>query len=245
MSHINIFSCKPYLRPLLQLWSTQLSRGQRVNTFRAFKAPHMGSPSTSLAWRSPSFILSSPTAAYSNLGNLSHASAPTRLSRKPALGRLLSQPLKPIRRRRAVLCAAQPQNSDASDKDDQPSDTDNRINQDDKTASDLALPDLQKLFYEKGDPDCQQCEGEGVITCPVCNGTGFLTLTMMDQTSSTTCRMCKGRRLIPCPSCRTLVFKSVLWWDQIPSEEDDPDETWRTGPDGQPRFPWGGPPHEV
>lgn len=116
---------------------------------------------------------------------------------------------------------------------------------DDRTASDLSLPDLQKLFYEGGDPNCDHCKGAGVITCPVCEGKGYYSVTLMDITSSSTCRMCRGRRVIPCPTCREMVFKSIMWWDQIPSEDEDPDENWRTGPDGMPRIPWGEPPTEV
>lgn len=114
-------------------------------------------------------------------------------------------------------------------------------NSSDKDASDLSLPDLKELFAEGGDPGCEQCEGKGTISCPVCNGKGYFSLTMMDTTSATTCRMCRGRRSIPCPSCREAVFKSILWWDRIPSEDEDPNEDWRNGPDG-PRIEWGGPP---
>eukprot|EP00177_Eucheuma_denticulatum_P002932 GFKZ01005267.1.p2 GENE.GFKZ01005267.1~~GFKZ01005267.1.p2 ORF type:complete len:196 (-),score=14.60 GFKZ01005267.1:994-1581(-) len=112
----------------------------------------------------------------------------------------------------------------------------------DRDASDLVLPNLKELFAGAGHPDCPQCDGDGVITCPVCDGKGYIAMTMMDTTSSTQCRMCRGSRVIPCPSCRDIVYKSVVWWDQIPSEEEDPDENWRTGPDGEPRIPWTPPP---
>lgn len=112
----------------------------------------------------------------------------------------------------------------------------------DTGASDLALPNLRELFAGAGRPGCEQCDGKGVIVCPVCDGKGYISLTMMDTTSSTQCRMCRGKRVIPCPSCRDIVYKSVVWWDQIPSEEDDPEEKWREGPDGEPRIPWSEPP---
>lgn len=114
---------------------------------------------------------------------------------------------------------------------------------DDSTASDLALPNLRDLFEAVGDPDCEQCGGAGWITCAVCDGKGFFTLTMMDTVSSTQCRMCRGQGKIPCPSCRAEVYDSVLWWDLIPSKEDDPEEKWRDGDeDGNPRISWGGNP---
>ncbi|KAI0566713.1 Heat shock protein DnaJ [Gracilaria domingensis] len=97
---------------------------------------------------------------------------------------------------------------------------------------------IPNAFEVSGDPDCVQCTGNGEVDCPVCNGTGFFTLTIMETVSSSQCRMCSGRKIIPCPTCRQIVFKSVLWWDQIPSEEEDPEEKWRDGPDG-PKFRWG------
>lgn len=101
----------------------------------------------------------------------------------------------------------------------------------------LQVP-LPSIFETNGNPECEQCTGAGEIECPVCSGTGFFSLTMMDTVSSTQCRMCQGHKIIPCPSCRQVVYKSVLWWDQVPSEEDDPEEKWRDGEDG-PRFRWG------
>lgn len=115
---------------------------------------------------------------------------------------------------------------------------------DDSTASDLTLPDLRALFEPAGDPDCEQCEGAGVVPCMVCGGTGVFTMTMMDTVSTTTCRMCKGKKYMPCPSCRSEVYSSVLWWDLIPSKEDDPEEKWRDGPDGEVRFRWNDNPAE-
>lgn len=109
---------------------------------------------------------------------------------------------------------------------------------DNKNVSELALPDLSSLFSSAGDPDCDVCHGDGVIPCVLCDGKGYFTLTMMDTVSSTQCRLCKGKRVIPCPSCRKEVYKSVLWWDLIPSKEDDPEENWREGPDGEPRIRW-------
>lgn len=109
---------------------------------------------------------------------------------------------------------------------------------DDTNASDLSLPDLRSLFAPSGDPNCEQCEGTGTVVCPVCTGTGYFTVTMMDTVSSSQCRLCKGQKYIPCPSCRQEVYESVLWWDLVPSKEDDPDEKWREGPDGEPRIKW-------
>lgn len=119
--------------------------------------------------------------------------------------------------------------------------TDDRGNRDDddSSPSDLALPDLRELFEGAGKDGCEQCNGDGVIVCPVCNGKGFISFSMMDTVSTAQCRMCRGQRYVPCPSCRDEVYKSVLWWDLIPSPEDDPDEKWREGPDGQPRIRWG------
>lgn len=105
--------------------------------------------------------------------------------------------------------------------------------------SDLSLPNLRELFEGAGDPNCGQCSGKGEISCPVCQAKGFISLTMMDTVSSAPCRMCHGQCIIPCPSCRQIVYKSITWWDRIPSKEDDPDEKWREGPDGEPRIPWG------
>lgn len=109
---------------------------------------------------------------------------------------------------------------------------------DDAEASDLALPSLKALFAGAGDPNCEQCGGRGETGCAVCNATGFIKITMMDTVSSSQCRLCRGRRCIPCPTCRKEVYKTVLWWDLIPSKEEDPEENWRTGPDGEPRIRW-------
>lgn len=117
----------------------------------------------------------------------------------------------------------------------------NVVTGEDTDVSDLSLPDLKQLFSSEGEPGCVQCEGKGEVVCPICMGKGYFSLTMMDTTSATTCRMCRGRRIIPCPTCREIVFKSIMWWDQIPSEEQDPSEEWRDGPDG-PRISWGEPP---
>ncbi|PXF43153.1 hypothetical protein BWQ96_07097 [Gracilariopsis chorda] len=97
---------------------------------------------------------------------------------------------------------------------------------------------LPSIFENSGNPECEQCAGAGEIECPVCSGTGFYSLTMMDTVSSSQCRMCQGHKSIPCPTCRRVVYKSVLWWDQVPSAEDDPEEKWRDGEEG-PRFQWG------
>lgn len=110
------------------------------------------------------------------------------------------------------------------------------------------VPDTLPVDYARavdgrGKDGCEQCDGVGSIVCPVCGGKGYISMTMMDTVSAAQCRMCRGRGAIPCPSCRDFIFKSVIWWDQIPSEDEDPDENWRTGPDGQPRVPWGGPPN--
>lgn len=127
------------------------------------------------------------------------------------------------------------------DKEKPVEDTVEDTKQETSATSNVSLPDLRRLIDGAGDPDCVQCHGSGQIRCAVCDGKGMLSLTMMDTTSASTCRLCQGRRIIPCPSCRSEVFRSVLWWDQIPSKEDDPDEKWRDGPDG-PRIGWGGPP---
>lgn len=108
----------------------------------------------------------------------------------------------------------------------------------DTAASDLVLPDLRNLFAGSGAEGCEQCAGKGTVECPVCGGKGFVTLTMMDVVSSSQCRLCKGKRNIPCPTCREEVYKSVIWWDLIPSDEDDPNEEWREGPEGEPRVRW-------
>lgn len=174
----------------------------------------------------PSLPLSPSNSSYNSFGGSINRSRLT-----PKTSRVLRRPL------RAHVVSGP---SDPSEPEPQsqgtglpPADTD---------SSDLALPDLKKLFDKAGDPDCEQCYGEGEIECVVCQGKGFITLTMMGTTSSSQCRMCKGRGKIPCPSCRAVVYKSVLWWDQIPSEEEDPDEKWREGPDGEPRIPWNKPP---
>lgn len=157
-----------------------------------------------------------------------------------------------VRRQRLRATATPPQPDDAEEA--HPSEEEPKQNQeperqgtdqlqstDDIEASDLALPNLRELFEGAGKPDCEQCSGKGEIQCPVCNAKGFITLTMMDTTSSSQCRMCRGQRIVPCPTCREMVYKSVLWWDQIPAQEDDPNEDWRRGPDG-PRISWGDPP---
>lgn len=106
-----------------------------------------------------------------------------------------------------------------------------------------ALPaDLVRAMSGKGKDDCVQCAGAGSVACPVCGATGFVRMTMMDTVSASQCRLCRGRCAVPCPSCREFVYKSVMWWDEIPSEEEDPDENWRKGPDGTPRVPWSPPP---
>lgn len=110
--------------------------------------------------------------------------------------------------------------------------------------SDVSLPDLRRLMDGSGSVGCEQCGGAGQIECVVCEGKGMLSLVMMDTTSASTCRLCQGRRIIPCPSCRSEVFRSVLWWDEIPSQEEDPEGKWRDGPDG-PRIKWGSPPNEI
>lgn len=169
------------------------------------------------------------------------APAPSLLARRSHLG-LLSLRANGLRlppsvaRRRRVITADGSGGVDGGPKDGEK--TEPRKRDPDTDASDLALPDLKALFEPSGDPDCEQCEGAGLIVCPVCQGKGYITMTMMDTTSSTQCRMCKGKRFIPCPSCRAEVYKSVLWWDLIPSVEDDPEEKWREGPDGKPRIRW-------
>lgn len=107
----------------------------------------------------------------------------------------------------------------------------------------VSLPDLRRLMDGSGSAGCEQCGGAGQIECVVCEGKGMISITMMDTTSASTCRLCQGRRIIPCPSCRSEVFKSVLWWDKIPSPEEDPEGKWRDGPEG-PRIQWGGPPNK-
>jgi transcription elongation factor Elf1 len=93
-----------------------------------------------------------------------------------------------------------------------------------------------------GLPDCEQCTGAGTVPCPVCGQKGFVSLSMMDTVSAAQCRLCRGRCEIPCPSCRQFIYKSVVWWDQIPSAEEDPEEKWRKGDDGSDRIPWSPPP---
>lgn len=157
-----------------------------------------------------------------------------------------------IRRRRLIWHARANIERDEGDYDvnrsNEKSDEKNREGEssstDDTEPSNITLPDLRELFTSAGDPNCGQCKGKGSIECPICNGNGYFILTMMETTSATTCRMCRGRRSIPCPSCRAIVFKSILWWDRIPSQDDDPDENWRKGPDG-PRIDWGGPPNKL
>lgn len=105
-------------------------------------------------------------------------------------------------------------------------------------ASGLVLPDLRSLFAGAGKEGCEQCGGSGEAPCPVCEAKGFVSVTMMDTVSSSQCRMCKGKRAIPCPSCRQEVYSSVLWWDLIPPKEEDSDEDWAEGPDGEPRLRW-------
>jgi hypothetical protein len=92
------------------------------------------------------------------------------------------------------------------------------------------------------DPHCAQCKGSGEIECPVCDTKGFVTIDMMNTVSAVQCRLCQGRRIIPCPTCREIIYKTILWWDRIPSEEEDPDQSWQQGPDGEPRMPWTPPP---
>lgn len=106
-----------------------------------------------------------------------------------------------------------------------------------------ALPqDLVRAVGGKGKEGCEQCAGVGSIACPLCGSKGFISISMMETVSAVQCRLCRGRCAIPCPTCREFIYKSVVWWDQIPSEEDDPDENWRVGPDGNPRVPWSPPP---
>lgn len=63
---------------------------------------------------------------------------------------------------------------------------------------------------------------------------------MLDTVSSAQCRMCRGGREVPCPSCRQVVYKSVVWWDQVPNEEEDPEQKWRfEGGDDEARITWG------
>jgi hypothetical protein len=92
------------------------------------------------------------------------------------------------------------------------------------------------------DPNCTQCKGNGEIECPVCDSKGFVSLEMMNTVSATQCRLCQGRRIVPCPTCRTVIYESIVWWDRIPSEEEDPEQSWQEGPDGDPRMPWTPPP---
>lgn len=146
-----------------------------------------------------------------------------------------------VSRRRLRACGSTlPE--DSSQPDPQPKETEGSSRDPDGDASDLTLPILKELFTGAGRPGCVQCDGKGVIPCPVCDAKGYIALTMMDTTSSAQCRLCRGGRSVPCPTCREIVYKSVVWWDQIPSQEEDPDEKWREGPDGNPRISWTEPP---
>lgn len=153
------------------------------------------------------------------------------------------------RRPRRVLCSAQGEpiresageGGENDDGGEGGEDSETNAPSDDTSVSDLSIPDLRELLSSGGKPDCVQCHGKGEIECMVCDGKGFFSLTMMEKTSAGQCRMCRGNRVIPCPSCKEFVYKSVLWWDQVPSQEEDPNEEWRDGPDG-PRIDWTGPP---
>jgi hypothetical protein len=107
---------------------------------------------------------------------------------------------------------------------------------------DTLSADVARAVEGKGKEGCEQCVGVGSIACPVCSGKGFSTISMMETVSAAQCRLCRGKCAIPCPTCREFIYKSVVWWDEIPSEEEDPDQNWRTGPDGNPRIPWSPPP---
>lgn len=167
--------------------------------------------------------------------SLSRSQRPLSRERKPPNGPAY------VSRRRLRACESTAP-ADSSEPDPQSKEKEESARDLDDEASDLALPILKELFAGAGKPGCEQCDGKGTIPCSVCDGKGYIALTMMDTTSSAQCRLCRGGRSIPCPTCRQIVYKSVVWWDEIPSQEEDPEEKWREGPDGNPRISWTEPP---
>ncbi|CAN8074130.1 unnamed protein product [Agarophyton chilense] len=141
------------------------------------------------------------------------------------------------RRQRARFLAEQPQSPPESSSDETNEETTSDHPEQTQPLEEVDLP-VPNAFEVSGEPGCIQCSGKGEIDCPVCDAKGFYSINLMDTVSSSSCRLCMGRRTIPCPSCRQIVYKSVLWWDQIPSAEEDPEQKWTDGPDG-PRFGWG------
>lgn len=185
----------------------------------AMTQPLQVGPQAKAIERCPAFALSMPSCTLTPM--------------RPAVKRATRGGKVMVSRRRRALAVG-----DKTDSGDSEPDENGESEAVDSGPSDLALPDLRSLFEGAGDPECGQCTGKGETPCPVCDAKGFVSLSMMDTVSSSQCRMCKGKRSIPCPSCRQEVYKSVLWWDLIPSKEEDPDEQWREGPDGEPRIRW-------
>jgi hypothetical protein len=174
-----------------------------------------------------------------------HPAAPARRTGRPPAPRARA-PQAVLRRATRRVAAPQSQVSSMSDTppdaEPEPSQAAPGESAEAPAVSDELQDDLTRAVTGRGEEGCEQCTGVGSVACPVCSAKGFLSISMMETVSATQCRLCRGRCVIPCPTCRSVIFKSVVWWDLIPSEEDDPEEKWRTGPDGRPRMPWSPPP---
>ena len=64
-------------------------------------------------------------------------------------------------------------------------------NDEDKETNNIIL---QKPNYLKGDETCTKCRGDGVVTCPSCNGTGM--------GLNSVCGICYGNGKIQCQYCK-------------------------------------------
>eukprot|EP00871_Galdieria_phlegrea_P005021 jgi/Galph1/551/GphlegSOOS_G5355.1 len=73
---------------------------------------------------------------------------------------------------------------------------------------------------DKGNPDCKQCNGTGVIPCPACEGQGYFVMEIFSVTSSNQCQLCRGHRVAPCPLCKEHVYRAINWWDKAGKEND-------------------------
>lgn len=148
----------------------------------------------------------------------------------------------PVRRRERVVLMVSSSTSNTNESS--PNTSKNDVESGDPAAEtpSASTDNLSKVIVGTGSEGCEQCAGVGSIACPVCGSKGYVSMNMMDTVSAGQCRLCRGKCVIPCPSCRDFIYRAVVWWDQIPDDEEDPEENWRNDDEGNPRIPWSPPP---
>lgn len=67
------------------------------------------------------------------------------------------------------------------------------------------------------DSECPYCHNESIVTCPVCEGRGYLGRTI-------TCYYCRGAKRIECPLCIDDIYKLSYVRPQNPTFIEDNDE---------------------